>query len=134
MFNAWFLFGNNPLQVSALFCMHMWYMEFSEISEKHIKTGFSQLHSLYWCSRPATPPFPHLSRKILVHLRLLCKVGKNPVAFLRLFLRPERLNWKPTVIVRWEITLIIFLLSELQKKKFDRRGRERSMLWVGEQL
>ena len=134
MFNAWFLFGNNPLQVSALFCMHMWYMEFSEISEKHIKTGFSRLHSLYWCSRPATPPFPHLSQKILVHLRLFCKVGKNPVAFVRLFLRPERLNWKPTVIVIWEITLIIFLLSELQKKKFDRRGRERLMLWVGEQL
>ena len=116
------------------FCMHMWHMEFSEISEKHIKTGFSQLHSLYCCSTTRNTPLPPPIPKKSSSVAFVVQIGKNPVAFVRLFSRPERLNWKPGVIVIWEITLIIFLLWELRKKKFDRRGRERLMLWVGEQL
>ena len=115
MFHAWFLFGNNPLQVSRLFRIYIWPVEFSGRSERHIKTGFS-LHSLCGCSvTHSTPSPPHLSRKILFQSFLLCNLRKNQWPFFTYF-RDQ--NWKPAEIVRWEITLTIFLPWEMQNKKF----------------
>ena len=62
------------------FFIYLWYVEFSERSEKHIKTCFLHLHSFYRYS--ATHNIQtHLSRN-------------KSMDSVSLFLRPERLNWK----------------------------------------
>ena len=117
------------------FCMHMWYMEFSEISEKHIKTGFSQLHSLYCCSTTRNTPLPPPIPKNSSSVAFVVQIGKKSSGLCSLIFETWTIKLETCRdCIIWEITLIIFLLWELQKKKFDRRGRERLMLWVGEQL
>ena len=133
MFPTWFLFGNNPLQVSRFFRMYIWCVEFSDRSERHIKMGFS-LPFLYGCSVTRNTPFsPTYAEKFYFNCFCCANWEKKQLTLLT-YLRLDwrRLNWKPAEIVRWEITLIIFLPWELQDKIFD--GRERKMLWVAEQL
>ena len=54
---------------------------------------------------PASLPLPKPSP-----IAFVVQIGKKPIASLHLFSRPERLNWKATKIVTWEITMIFFLL------------------------